>query len=637
MTKKSISEVFPDCVVFIEKLVNGYMVDDGKFKWSEICPKDIFHFKKLLESEPDNLKDALNKHDTSLAKCDYFHEEKDLIVGICKICGAEIENPRFERFPYNCSSCNRAAIWECAETLFEGGNGKPIPLRVANEILRQYKIITSSPEEDIYCYNEGVYYRDGEVLIKEKVQEILGDDTTKYIKNEVISCIKGATYTQTNKITFPHLINLRNGLFNTEKMCMENHAHEVFSLTQLPIDYDPYSKCPKILTFLDEILRPEDVLVMQELFGYCLHAGYNIQKAFMLVGDGANGKSTLLALMKAFLGPDNIISIDLHNLMSNRFSLAQLNGKLANIYPDISHRLITNTGIFKALTGGDTQTADRKFREPIQFVNQAKLIFSTNRIPDVEDESNAYCRRWIIIDFPNKFEGDKCDLNIIKELTTDEELSGLFNWALKGRQRLLDNGCFSNCGTTEEIRNKYKRMASSIACYMEDMIEVSPDDWIPKDELYSSYTEYCRKQKLPILAKNVFSKDIHKHINIREERRTIEGRRVQGWTGLRILSGMSEVSRLSSTLDVQTDIYSCSNKIEKNPDTSTTLDQQQKIELIYNKVKEYDDGKGAVADAVYEDVKSVFHNRANFEEYIEKMLEIGSLTELRDKKLVISR
>jgi putative DNA primase/helicase len=58
----------------------------------------------------------------------------------------------------------------------------------------------------------------------------------------------------------------------------------------------------------------------------------------------------------------------------------------------------------------------------------AKLIFSTNKIPETEDESDAYFRREIILSFPNRFEDGKgADPNLLNKLTTEEELSGIFN------------------------------------------------------------------------------------------------------------------------------------------------------------------------------------------------------------------
>ena len=82
------------------------------------------------------------------------------------------------------------------------------------------------------------------------------------------------------------------------------------------------------------------------------------------------------------------------------------------------------------------------------------MIFSANLIPKTKDDTTAFFRRWIIINFPNQFLPDnpKTDKDLTKKLTTQEELSGFFNWTLKGLKRLLKNGKFSSGKSVEETR-----------------------------------------------------------------------------------------------------------------------------------------------------------------------------------------
>src|SRR5208283_2759033 len=92
---------------------------------------------------------------------------------------------------------------------------------------------------------------------------------------------------------------------------------------------------------------------------------------------------------------------------------------------------------FKMLTGGDSIGTEKKFKDEYSFVNYAKLIFSANKPPKVTDEdSYAFWRRWILIEFPNQFGDDKKDPEILNKLTAEAELSGLLNWALEGLARL---------------------------------------------------------------------------------------------------------------------------------------------------------------------------------------------------------
>lgn len=165
-------------------------------------------------------------------------------------------------------------------------------------------------------------------------------------------------------------------------------------------------------------------------------------KAIMMIGSGANGKSTVLRLLKSFLGETDCSAVSLQDLCKNRFAAAQLYHKLANICADLPSDGIENSGKFKTLTGDDFVNAEFKFQKAFCFENYAKLAFSANQIPKTQDDTIAYFRRWIIAAFNQVFLGKNCDPTIIKKLTTEKELSGLLNLTLEGLNRILLNGGF---------------------------------------------------------------------------------------------------------------------------------------------------------------------------------------------------
>jgi putative DNA primase/helicase len=265
----------------------------------------------------------------------------------------------------------------------------------------------------------------------------------------------------------------------------------------------------------------------------------------MLVGGGSNGKSTWLALNKTFLGQENVSGRGLHDLEDNRFAKADLHAKLANIYADLPDRSLQRTGTFKMLTGKDLITAERKFQNPFTFVNYAKLLFSANKVPEAQDDSDAFFRRWIVIVFANTFEGDKCDPHIIEKLTTDQELSGLLNLALQGLKRLLKKGEFSHSKTTQEVKEDYIRKASPLAAFVLDCLETDSDAFIAKKELYQVFTEYCRRNSLPTVTQETFYKNLPRHATVADHRPTIQGNRPYTFKGIRFSLGVSNLSKVS--------------------------------------------------------------------------------------------
>ena len=100
--------------------------------------------------------------------------------------------------------------------------------------------------------------------------------------------------------------------------------------------FDPTAQCPRFLQFLDEVeLDATTQMVVQEWAGLLLLPETRIQKCLMLVGDGANGKSVLLLILREMLGADNVSSLEISELF-DRFKLYRLENKLANISTDVS-------------------------------------------------------------------------------------------------------------------------------------------------------------------------------------------------------------------------------------------------------------------------------------------------------------
>jgi len=423
-------------------------------------------------------------------------------------------------------------------------NGKVTPKLVADDIMSDSTLKTRRGDLEIFCYDAGtgIYNEGGDELIREGVTRRLGRSSGEHVKNEVVGHIRDSTLTEQsafNKHT--SLLHMENGIFDlsqvdgngdTTELRLKGFDPEIISTTKMPIRYVDGADCSKFREFLGQILAPSDALLMQEIFGWCLLKDYRFQKSVMCVGDGSNGKSTLLGVLKEFLGWDNAVSIPLQEL-SRRFTPAQLFGKLANIHSDLPGKALSETGIFKMLTGGDPITAEVKYKAKfITFRNYAKLIFSTNMIPKSPDETDAFFRRWILINFPNKFEGDTDDTLLLKKITTPEELSGIFNWALIGLRRLLVRGNFDH-RETEKVRDEYQRMASPIYAFTKDRIKVDPEGWISKEDFYNSFVDYCKSEGLPVISKSVVGKELPEYVHVESQYKRVSSGRATVWQGIK--------------------------------------------------------------------------------------------------------
>ena len=431
-----------------------------------------------------------------------------------------------------------------------------------------FHIITLKDTDEIFIYNTetGLYEGDGKIgynTLKEKIKFILGNSYSEYHAKAVIDNIKATKFTNREDFVVPiQFIPVENGVLDISKNSVEliNYSKKFYFTKKLFVIYDPIAECPKFQKFLKEILPEEKSrLQIQEMFGWTLWRNYTHQVAFMLVGEGSNGRSTLLNVLGHLLGNENVTSIPLHELCKNRFATAELYQKFANIAPDISKGKIEDSSSFKTLTGGDLLKAERKFCNPFYFVNYAKLIFSANKLPYTTDRSYAYYRRWMLIFFNIRFGDDGLpkDIKILEKITTPEEMSGILNWSLEGLKRLNEQGDFTERMSVEATRDYYNKLLSPTYSFIIDNIMETdePDDFIPKSYLWQELLDYCEKNQLPKpTSQKKVAYVMKKHFTkIKTAQKTIEKRHiVRVWQFCRFVYN-SDNLKLQEFLDGEVD------------------------------------------------------------------------------------
>jgi putative DNA primase/helicase len=426
--------------------------------------------------------------------------------------------------------------------------GKFVPERLAKFMMDSHKFLTMRDSQDIYYFDDGIWNENGESLIKQIATRLLQERTRQMHIRETIGYIQATTFFQRDIFDSPplYLIPLQNGVLDLRTMQLGDYFPEYYFSYKIPVAYDSNAVCPTIEKFFDEIVQPEDRKLLIEIPAYCLHRGYPIQKAVMFVGGGANAKSTYLNLVTSFLGFKNVSSISLQSIEHNRFASVDLYRKLANIFADLPNISLKNPGQFKMLVGGDLMRAEKKFKDSFKFYNHAKLLYSANVIPYVEDESDAFFRRWIIINFPFKFEGAKADTKILEKLTTPQELSGLLNLAIPALKKVLDIG-FSYSKTTDQVKRLYKEFSSSISSFGFYCIVQSDEDYVAKDELYEAYRQYCRARNLPVDSNDKFFKQIRKDFAVSDYRpEGPKGERPQCLRGIKLIEAPEPQAKLSN-------------------------------------------------------------------------------------------
>jgi len=476
-----------------------------------------------------------------------------------------------------------------AEDKFFDENGTFQPVWFARDLMSRIKFKTTRDNETIYVYNEktGIYHAIGANVIKEEMTKILGEEVRSRFYNDVAFYIQGQTYFDRPKNP-PNKLVVFNGVLNVETGQLELFNSDEFLTIRIPVTHDPNTECPQTVKFITEVVGEDQVPIIQEWIGYCLWQAHPIHKALMLTGEGANGKSTLLNLIKKFLGSENVSAISLQALCENRFAPAQLYGKLANLCADLPDKSLSRTGMFKMLTGGDTVAAEQKFKDIFSYVNFAKLAFSTNKIPETHDDTIAFFRRWIIVTCNNCFPPEKADPNILEKTATPQELAGLLNWALKGLKKLLDKGDFSISKTFEELRSQYIAASNSAKAFIEECLEYnqSHETKIPEEELYRTYIHYCRGNNLPTMRKANFTQNMHQYLpEAKQTNARINGKTVHVWQHVKLVATVAGplFNTKKSNLEKENKNLQLNREVATPATTSSVLLEETAFEVLENR------------------------------------------------------
>lgn len=408
-------------------------------------------------------------------------------------------------------------------------NGKFKVKDMADHVMSSNHFITMDDTNDILYYYNGRYVAMGERIISKTVQKTLQNSSSKHVIEETINFIQNETTVSRNAISHDiNKINLLNGVFDLENETLLPHDPDVIFITQLPIKYNPDAQCPTIEKFIGSVMQPEDVLPMYEFMGYCMVPDTRLQRSVMLVGKGANGKSVLLGLIGRFIGHDNISGESLHQLENDQYSVAELYGKLVNVFPDLAEQNLYKNEAFKMLTGNEDtgMRARRIYGAPFKFKNTARLIFSANRPPSVTTDDNyAYFRRWMIFEFLNTFSGADADKNILNKITAEEELSGLFNLVVKRLKVLLHNDDYSYIRENKETERLYRLNSDPISVFAKEGLVYSEED-CTKTDMIAHYKGWAIMNGIVPVAGNIFAKRFCK---MYQEGRESSGNRNRVW------------------------------------------------------------------------------------------------------------
>ena len=322
-------------------------------------------------------------------------------------------------------------------------------------------------------------------------------------------------------------IAFNNGVYDAIAKVLLPRSPSLVLTNLIPHDYREDTEAGEV----DEVLNRlacgdrDTRALLEEMAGYCLYRRNELRKAFVLLGDKANGKSTYLDMIKTMLGDSNVSSMDIKEL-GDRFKTAELYGKLANLGDDVSDDFIKDPAIFKKVVSGDRLNAERKGRDPFDFAPYAKLLFSANAMPRMRDRSGAVLDRLVIVPFNATFSKGGPDYDpYIKYRLRETENVQRFVWlALKGLSRVLENESFTVPESSLREMEDFEHRNDSVKAFLDEGIHA---EGMSSREIYRQYSEFCLADGIQPVSNIELSKQIKRRLGLTLVQHRVNGERVR--------------------------------------------------------------------------------------------------------------
>ena len=352
-----------------------------------------------------------------------------------------------------------------------------------------------------YEYTHGVWEKRADNLIKNYLAEILGNWANGGKLNSVLQYLKAETTTE-ELFNRKEIFNFRNCVLDLKTGEQHEHNPSYMSSIQARYDYNPKADCPLWKKFISEIMagREESMKLLQEMTGYILFTDSSLQKCFFLMGDGANGKSVFLNVIRAVFGEANVSNVEMSSLIEP-FQRINLINSLVNISTETSSNVKGAESIFKQIVVGDTINGCYKNKDFVNFNPRCVMISACNEYIKSRDTTSGFLRRICFIDFPCKFEGEKADTELESKLKA--ELAGIFNWAYEGYKRLCEQKRFTETPEQQVMMEEFIQIMNPVAAFIRECLSDRIGK-VSRQTLYEEYVAWCKNAGHEAQSRNKF-------------------------------------------------------------------------------------------------------------------------------------
>jgi P4 family phage/plasmid primase-like protien len=335
------------------------------------------------------------------------------------------------------------------------------------------------------------------------------------------------------------LVSLKNGIFHLEDSILIPHSLGFFTQNSLPFEYDQSAQCPTWMSFLSSVWTDdqESIDTLQEMFGYILSGDTRQQKFFNIIGPRRSGKGTINKVLVSLLGQHNTVAPELGELCDT-FGLQPWLGKLLASFTDARAPERNRSAVVSQLlriVGGDTITVNRKNKEAWNGYLPTRLVIYSNEVLQLTENSNALTGRMVVLKMTKSF-FNKEDTDLAHKL--EQELGGIFNWAMDGlKRRIARGGHFVQPTSGKEYLDLMAELGNPIGTFVEDALEFDPKAIVRKEDVFACFKHWALKKSMAPGTEQAFKRRFlaaTQENYVMAQQVQIKGERSQVYLGIRL-------------------------------------------------------------------------------------------------------
>lgn len=378
---------------------------------------------------------------------------------------------------------------------------------IADLIMLEKRVVKYAGQ--LYFFNGSEYVSNTDELTR-MVYRYCKGQKTHYVREVITQMDQRSELVPANK-TFD--IKFKNGVLRNGYFLEVDYTD--FTPYSIDINYLEDAKPVKeVDEYIDQLTNndPDYRLRLLEILGHTLITDKEFKrlvgKFFIFVGDGGNGKGTLLTIIRHILNDKNCSGLSIKNMSDERY-VNVLAGKLANLGDDIQDEPINNEQMkmLKNISTCDYIEVRKLFENSKSVEVTTSLIFTSNHVLKSFEKGTSYKRRvdWL----PMYTKPKRKDPKFISKATTPEALEYWIKLIVEGYMRLYENQGFTESQVVTDYNEQYHEENNTAIAYVNDLRPDIDIDGKRAPEVYAEYEIWCQENGENLQSAKLFKQTVY--------------------------------------------------------------------------------------------------------------------------------